>query len=77
MHHCDVICMMDDKGTVTPLRVRVDLGRSIRIVRIDRVINSEVRDIKLKKFIEYRCVGEGEEFQLLYDVHVCKWYVGK
>lgn len=72
----DVICMFDEKGYIFPLRVRVDLGKSMPIIKVNKILSYRINEVPTKKFVEFKCLGEGKEFTLTLDVLECRWYLG-
>ena len=78
----EVISVMDTKGNVTPLRLRIQRdGESLQVIKVDKVITRTKERLAGNQMIVFTCqslVGDIEKrYELKYELGTCKWILFK
>ena len=78
----EVISVMDTKGIITPLRLRlVRDDESLQVIKVDKVITREQEKFAGNLMIVFTCqslVGNIEKrYEIKYELNTCKWILFK
>lgn len=78
----EVICLIDTKGIITPLRIRlIRDDESLQVIKVDKVItrtNEKLAGNLMTVFTCQSLIGDIEKiFELKYHLISCKWMLFK
>lgn len=78
----EVISIMDTKGIITPLRLRiVREDESLQVIKVDKVITRTQEKLAGNLMIVFTCqslVGDVDKrYELKYELNTCKWILFK
>lgn len=78
----EVISVMDTKGIITPLRLRIVRDdESLQVIKVDKVITRTQEKFAGKHMIVFDCqslIGNVEKrYELKYELKTCKWMLFK
>jgi len=78
----EVISVMDTKGNITPLRLRIQRDdESLQVIKVDKVITRANEKFAGNRMIVFTCqslVGDIEKkYELKYELETCKWILFK
>ena len=78
----EVISVMDTKGNITPLRLRIQRDdESLQVIKIDKVITRANEKFAGNRMIVFTCqslIGNIEKkYELKYELETCKWILFK
>lgn len=78
----EVISVMDTKGIVTPLRLRIIKDdESLQVIKVDKVVTRTQEKFAGNLMIVFTCqsiIGNIErKYELKYEINTCKWILFK
>ena len=78
----EVISVMDTKGNITPLRLRIQRDdESLQVIKVDKVITRSKEKLAGKLMIVFTCqslVADIEKrYELKYELETCLWILFK
>jgi hypothetical protein len=78
----EVISVMDTKGVITPLRLRiVREDESLQVIKVDKVLTRSQEKLAGNLMIVFECqslVGDVDKrYELKYELKSCKWILFK
>lgn len=78
----EVISVMDTKGNITPLRLRIERDdESLQVIKVDKVITRTKERFAGNQMIVFACQSLVENiekrYELKYELDTCRWILYK